>query len=144
MYLLIVGMIGICLPDISFGETIIVYSAKNSELCRFEVDIAATPEEQARGLMFRKAMGDHEGMFFIFARDETRHFWMRNTLIPLDMIFINSKFSVVDIHRNAQPLDETLITSRKPARYVLELNAGKAETCGIKNGSKIKLIQALR
>jgi hypothetical protein len=137
-------MICTCLPDISFGETIIIYSTKGSESCRLEVEIAATPEEQAKGLMFRKAMGDNEGMFFIFARDETRHFWMRNTLIPLDMIFINNNFSVVDIHRNAQPLDETLISSRKPARYVLELNAGKAEKCEIKNGAKIKLIKTLR
>ena len=95
-----------------------------------------------KGLMFRKSMDNNAGMFFIFDRDETRHFWMRNTLISLDMIFIDNKYIVVDIHRGAKPLDETVISSRKPARYVLEVNAGKADKCRIKPGTKVKLVKS--
>ena len=144
IYLCVVAVMCVCQCDMAFGDTIIVYTEKGSESCRFEVELAVTPEEQARGLMFRKTMGDHDGMFFIFERDETRHFWMRNTLIPLDMIFIDSKFLVVDVYRNAKPLDETVISSRKPARYVLEVNAGRANKCRITVGSKTKLIKILR
>jgi hypothetical protein len=142
--LFVIGSLCICLSDMAFSETIIVYSDKGSESCRFEIELAVTPDEQARGLMFRKSMADKEGMFFIFDRDEIRHFWMRNTLIPLDMVFIDSKFSVVDIYRNAKPLDETVISSRKPARYVLEVNAGKVDQCRIKSGSNIKVIKSLQ
>jgi uncharacterized membrane protein (UPF0127 family) len=140
--LIIIGAICFCMPHASSGETLIVHSDKGSELCRFDVDLAVTPAEQERGLMFRKTMDDHVGMFFIFDRDEIRHFWMRNTLIPLDMIFIDNKFLVVAIHRGAKPLDETVISSRKPARYVLEVNAGKADKCRIKTGAKVKLLKS--
>jgi hypothetical protein len=141
--LLAAGSLCISLPDVAFSEAIIVYTEKGSESCRFDIELAVTPEEQARGLMFRKSMAEKEGMFFVFDRDEIRHFWMRNTLIPLDMIFIDSKLSVVDIHRNAKPLDETVISSQKPARYVLEVNAGNADKCRIKPGSHIKVIKSL-
>ena len=140
--LIIIWAICFCLPHASSGETLIVYSDKGSESCRFDVELAVTPAEQERGLMFRKTMDDHVGMFFIFDRDEIRHFWMRNTLIPLDMIFIDNIYIVVDIHRGAKPLDEKVISSRKPARYVLEVNAGKADKCRIKPGTKVKLVKS--
>jgi uncharacterized membrane protein (UPF0127 family) len=132
----------VCLSGIAFSETLIISSEKGSETCRLDVELAVNPAEQAKGLMFRKSMDDNAGMFFIFDRDETRHFWMRNTLIPLDMIFIDNKYIVVDIHRGAKPLDETVISSRKPARYVLEVNAGKADKCRIKPGTKVKLVKS--
>ena len=141
--IIIVGAIIVGFSDMAFSETLMIYSEKGSESCKLDVELAVTPADQAKGLMFRKSMDDNAGMFFLFEMDETRHFWMRNTLIPLDMIFIDNKFVVVDIHRNAQPLDETVISSRKPARYVLEVNAGKADRCHIKNGSKVKLIKTL-
>jgi len=142
LYLLTVVTIFVCLSGIAFSETLIVYSEKGSETCRLDVELAVNPADQAKGLMFRKSMDDNAGMFFIFDRDETRHFWMRNTLIPLDMIFIDNKYIVVDIHRGAKPLDETVISSRKPARYVLEVNAGKADKCRIKPGTKVKLVKS--
>jgi hypothetical protein len=142
LYLLTVVTIFVCLSGIAFSETLIVYSEKGSETCRLDVELAVNPADQAKGLMFRKSMDDNAGMFFIFDRDETRHFWMRNTLIPLDMIFIDNKYIVVDIHRGAKPLDEKVISSRKPARYVLEVNAGKADKCRIKPGTKVKLVKS--
>jgi hypothetical protein len=131
-----------CVEGLCQGAQIIINEKQGKERCRFTVELAETPAEQSRGLMFRKTMDDHLGMFFIFDRDEIRYFWMRNTLIPLDMIFIDNKFLVVDIHRGAKPLDETVISSRKPARYVLEVNAGKADKCLIKPGTKVKLIKS--
>lgn len=91
--------------------------------------------------MFRKSLDDKAGMFFIFQREELRHFWMKNTLIPLDLVFIDNNFLVVDIHKNAKPLDESIISSRKPARYVLEIKAGKADKCRMRNGTKTKLLK---
>lgn len=120
---------------------VIIYGSQGKEVCKFVVELAVTHEEQARGLMFRKTMDNHAGMFFIFDREEVRHFWMRNTLIPLDMIFIGNNFLIVDIHKSAKPLDEKMISSRKPARYVLEINAGKADKCRIKMGTKVKLLK---
>jgi uncharacterized protein len=130
-----------CMVAAAYGETLIIYSEKGLETCRFDVELAVTPAEQARGLMFRKAMDDHVGMFFIFNSEEVRHFWMRNTIIPLDMIFIGNNFLIVDTYKGAKPLDETVISSRKPARYVLEINAGKADKCRIKMGTKVKLLK---
>lgn len=123
----------------AWAELVIVYSEKNAETCRFDAELAITPAEQAKGLMFRKTMEEYHAMFFVFDRDEIRHFWMRNTLIPLDMIFVDGSFFVVDVHRGAKPLDEKIISSRKPARYVLEVNAGKATKCHIKPGSKVEI-----
>ena len=142
LYLLLFGAIFVCLSGMVFSETLIISSEKGSERCRLDVELAVTAAEQMKGLMFRKSMDNNAGMLFIFDRDETRHFWMRNTLIPLDMIFIDNKYIVVDIHRGAKPLDETVISSRKPARYVLEVNSGKADKCRIKPGTTVKLVKS--
>jgi uncharacterized membrane protein (UPF0127 family) len=141
-YIIAIGAICVSLSGMACCDTIIIYSERGSETCRVDVELALTPADQAKGLMFRKTMGDHAGMFFVFDQDEIRSFWMRNTLIPLDMVFIDGKLSVVDVHRGAKPLDETVISSRKAARYVLEVNAGKADKCRIKAGSKIKVIKS--
>lgn len=141
-YILIINLICcFCVMGHTSGETLIVYSDNGLETCRFDVELAVTREDQARGLMFRKTLNDRAGMFFVFDKEEVRHFWMKNTLIPLDMVFIDSHFIIVDIHKGATPLDETIISSRKPAKYVLEINAGKADTCRMKKGTKTKLLK---
>lgn len=124
------------------GGRAVITERNSKKGCAFSVDIAETPAQQERGLMFRKKMNDFEGMFFIFGGDEVRYFWMRNTLIPLDIIFIDSSFVIVHVHRNAKPLDETLISSRKPARYVLEINAGKADACRIEPGGRVRFTRS--
>lgn len=123
------------------NEQLIIFDNKGKETCRFSVELAVTRKDQARGLMFRKTMESRAGMFFIFDGEELRHFWMKNTLIPLDIIFIDSNFIIVDIHKGASPLDETIISSRKPAQYVLEINAGKADECRMRKGTKTKLLK---
>ncbi len=105
--------------------------------CEFAVELAQSLEELSIGLMFRESLGPKRGMLFIFQNDEMRTFWMQNTKIPLDMIFIDSGFKVVNIHYDAHPMDTTTISSQVPARYVLEINAGKAGLCNIRVGTRL-------
>ncbi len=114
------------------------YNEDKQILCNFRVEIAVTTEEHERGLMHRAILPSDAAMLFIFKEDDVRFFWMKNTYIPLDMIFVNSKFKVTGIHRFAKPLDETIVTSWSPAMYVLEINAGMADQCKITTGSKIE------
>jgi uncharacterized protein len=126
------------------GPGIVAFSGEGRTIsCSFKVELAVTPEQQARGLMFRERLHDDAGMLFIFERDEVRSFWMRNTLIPLDMIFITSGFKVVSVHDFAKPRDETSISSRFGAKYVLEVNGGKAAACRIKPGTRARFINSL-
>jgi uncharacterized membrane protein (UPF0127 family) len=114
------------------------------ELCRFKVELAVTPEEQSRGLMFRKDLASDAGMLFVNKSDELRSFWMKNTYIPLDILFINSSNEVKHIHYGAKPLDETSIHSQYPVQYVLEVNAGKARKCNIRQGTKMSILHSTR
>jgi len=127
-----------CRDGLAFDRMVSFYRGDKKILCRFRVELAITPEEHSRGLMFRKYLDSNAGMLFIFDDDDIRFFWMKDTLIPLDIIFINSRLEVVDIHRFAKPMDEMTIISRSPVRYVLEINGGKADYCGIKKGVKTK------
>jgi uncharacterized protein len=101
---------------------------------RFIVELAATPEEQAQGLMFRRALAADAGMLFDLGGTRIATFWMKNTLIPLDMLFIDADGRVVDIHERAVPLSEAMIESKVPVRAVLELNGGSAARLGIHEG----------
>lgn len=103
----------------------------------FTIEIADTPKAREVGLMFRKELPDNAGMLFIFEAQDDHHFWMKNTYLPLDMIFIDETMTVVGIVHRAAP--ETL-TSRgvgKPSRYVLEINGGLAKREGIIEGAKV-------
>ena len=103
----------------------------------YDVELALTPTQQARGLMFRTEMEDNEGMLFVFHDVAMRSFWMKNTLIPLDMLFIHEDGTIHHIHHNAKPQDLTKITSKYPSKAVLELNGGAADKIGIKEGDKV-------
>ncbi|KHK93631.1 hypothetical protein LK12_01545 [Novosphingobium malaysiense] len=104
----------------------------------FQVEVARTEAEQAKGLMFRTEMGSDEGM--IFPEDPPRRaaFWMRNTVIPLDIIFIGTDHRILNIAANAVPYDETPLPSTGVAAGVLELNGGRAAELGIKPGDKVE------
>ncbi|MEM8851263.1 MAG: DUF192 domain-containing protein [Pseudomonadota bacterium] len=105
---------------------------------RFQADLALTPEDQQRGLMFREEMARLSSMLFVFPRARERTFWMRNTLIPLDIIFLDDTGTITHIHENAVPLDETTIPSDGPARAVLEINAGLAADLGLAEGDELR------
>ena len=115
-------------PTLSFAEDVCsddrldIKSGGTS--VRFTVDVVDTPEGRAQGLMNVESMPRFTGMLFVYPREMPVAFWMRNTLIPLDMIFIDEDGVVQTIHENAIPLDETSIPSNADVKYVLEINGG--------------------
>ncbi|MDG4648395.1 DUF192 domain-containing protein [Roseibacterium sp. SDUM158017] len=105
---------------------------------RFRVDIADTPETRARGLMFVEEMPQSSGMLFVFPEERVRTFWMRNTYIPLDIIYFDASGAWVSVQADAVPFDETSLPSDAPAQYVLEVNAGLAEAFGMGPGTELR------
>lgn len=103
----------------------------------FQVEIAATPDERGRGLMFREELADDHGMLFVFPRRERIAMWMRNTKIPLDMLFITDDGRISQIHERAVPYSEATVSSRRRVRYVLELAGGTADRLGIEKGALV-------
>lgn len=105
----------------------------------FSVEIASTPEARAQGLMNRPSLPKNHGMLFVFERSEDQYFWMKNTPLPLDIIFLQETGTVRHIHHHATPFSEKVIYSRGPARYVLEFEAGTAHRIGLSVGDQVDL-----
>lgn len=103
----------------------------------FIVELAKTSSEHSRGLMFRRTIGDREGMLFIHAEPRFITMWMRNTYIPLDMLFIRADGSIHRIEANTEPLSERIIESGERVTGVLEIAGGLADKLKIKPGDKI-------
>jgi uncharacterized protein len=103
----------------------------------FSVELAATDEERERGLMFRKELPDGHGMLFDFKADRNVAMWMKNTLIPLDMIFIRSDGRISNIAENTEPMSTRIIPSRGAVRAVLEVAGGTAKRLGIEVGDRV-------
>jgi hypothetical protein len=103
----------------------------------FEVEIADDDRERALGLMFRRSMGNDEGMLFDFGAEQPASFWMRNTYIPLDMLFIKADGTIDSIAERTTPLSEKSVASKGDVRYVLEINGGLSDTLGIAPGDTI-------
>ncbi len=104
----------------------------------FSVELALTPPAQARGLMFRKELAPDKGMLFVFPEADMRSFWMKNTLIPLDIIFIRENGKIINIVENAEPQTLTPRKSLAPAVAVLEIAGGRARALGIKPGDMVR------
>jgi uncharacterized membrane protein (UPF0127 family) len=103
----------------------------------FSVEIADDPRERSRGLMFRREMAADEGMLFDFGAEEPASFWMRNTYIPLDMLFIRADGTVESIAEHTTPLSERPVPSKGPVRFVLEINGGLSDELGIEAGDQV-------
>ena len=103
----------------------------------FNVEVAKTIEERRIGLMYRKNLLNNEGMLFIFPREKIIQLWMKNTYIPLDVIFISENKVIVDIKKNMEKLSETIVKSKVKSRYALEFNAGLINKLDIKIGDKV-------
>jgi len=101
------------------------------------VEVADTAEAQTRGLMYRKQLDPDHGMIFLFDTEKPHSFWMKNTQIPLDMIFISRTGTIVGIHANAEPLSLAPIDVGKPSRAVLEVAGGWAAAHGIAVGDRV-------
>ena len=100
----------------------------------FNVEVVDTDATRAQGLMYRQELADDAGMLFDFKQEQRVSFWMRNTFIPLDMIFVDAKGVVKNIHVNARPHDPTGIPSDGPVQYVLEIPGGRSVAIGLKPG----------
>ena len=104
----------------------------------FSVEVVDTPESRAKGLMFVQELADDAGMLFDFKEERPVSFWMRNTFIPLDMIFVGADGVVKTIHVNARPHDVTSIPSQVPVRFVLEIPGGRSEEIGLQPGDTME------
>jgi hypothetical protein len=103
----------------------------------FNIEVVDTPESRAKGLMFRTALAPDAGMLFDFHESRPVSFWMQNTLIPLDMLFIRHDGTIANIHVNAKPMDPTSIPSDGPVEFVFEIAGGRSVELGIKAGDKV-------
>jgi len=103
----------------------------------FTIEVASTNQERALGLMFRRSLPENGGMLFLYDRPQPAAMWMKNTLIPLDMVFISADGTVHRIEQNAEPHSTALIPSEGPVVAVLELNGGEAAKIGLKRGDKV-------
>lgn len=123
-------------PAQAAGRAIITIASKTG-VHAFEVELATNDAERERGLMFRKSLPEGQGMLFDFKIDQPVSFWMHNTYIPLDMIFINGRGRVAHVVENATPMSDRLIPSQYPVRAVLEVIAGTADKLGIAVGDQV-------
>ncbi len=103
----------------------------------FDIEVMTTDQERARGLMYRRSLSKNGGMLFLYDRPQPAVMWMKNTLIPLDMVFIAPDGTVHRIERNTEPFSTGLISSEGAIVGVLELNAGEAQRIGLKRGDRV-------
>lgn len=107
-----------------------------------DAELAENDDERARGLMHRDKMEMNQGMLFIFPYEIIQSFWMRNTILPLDIIFVNADREIVTIHKHTTPYAETSYRSTAPAKYVVEVNAGFTDRYGIREDYRINWVRA--
>jgi uncharacterized protein len=104
---------------------------------RFKIEVAETPAQMTQGLMFRTSLAPDAGMLFDYKEPTTATMWMRNTLIPLDMLFVDIRGRIVNVHERAVPQSLDIITAAAPVRAVIELNGGTAARLGIAPGDRV-------
>jgi uncharacterized membrane protein (UPF0127 family) len=130
------GEVGVALPSIAFEETPLVIEGKSGRF-EFVVEMAVSAEQRSRGLMFREELAEDRGMLFDFGILQRASMWMRNTYVPLDMLFIDADGRITQIAVDTQPLSDAVIASREPVRAVLELRAGVTADLGIRPGDRL-------
>lgn len=120
------------------GNLVFLDSLTTDTLIEIVIELAIEPEEVQYGMMYRKSMGPLTGMLFFMGVEDLQSFWMKNTYVPLDIIYINNKKEVVSIQKNTKPLSEESLPSKWPASMVLEVTAGFSDEHGIGKGTKIR------
>lgn len=126
----------LCGPALAAEDQLTIQSSTGEH--KFTVEVVDTPESRAQGLMYRQELGDDAGMLFDFLEERPVSFWMRNTFIPLDMIFITADGVVSNIHVNARPHDPTGIPSDGAVQFVLEIPGGRSVELGIAAGDTVE------
>jgi uncharacterized membrane protein (UPF0127 family) len=119
------------------GELTLFKGINDSIITKLDIEIANTDSEIQTGLMYRESMKPNQGMLFVFPGLRERSFYMRNTRIPLDLIFIDNNKTIVSFQENAVPFNENSLPSNAPAQFVLEVNAGFAEKWLLEVGDKM-------
>lgn len=126
----------------SSAPQVLIYPQQGNPIA-VKVEIANTSEKRNWGLMYRQELPELHGMLFIFPREEPLSFWMKNTPLPLDIIFINTAYEIVSIAHNTTPFSEKPLPSGRPAQFVLEVNGGFCQRHGIAAGDRVELPQDL-
>lgn len=119
------------------GELTVLMADSDSIKAKFDIEIADDDYQRETGLMHRQTMEDHQAMLFIFPDEEYRSFFMKNTYLPLDIIYLDKDGEIVSFQYDAKPLDETSLPSNIPAQYVLEIKAGLSEKYDIQIDDKV-------
>jgi uncharacterized protein len=122
------------------GPPLVVMHSKTGEKISVRVEVVRHAEDLARGLMFREHLDADAGMIFLYPEEHLRHFWMKNTYIPLDMVFIGDNRRIVGIVHQAEPLTTTRREVDAPSRFVLEVNGGFMRKHKIPSGSAVELL----
>lgn len=134
--LIVVGLLLATAPAVPAGRETLEIASKTG-VHAFSVELATTEAEREKGLMYRKSLPEGQGMLFDFQRDQEVGFWMKNTYIPLDMIFIRGDGRILRIAENTEPLSERIVSSNGPVRAVLEVIGGTARKLGIAPGDRV-------
>jgi uncharacterized membrane protein (UPF0127 family) len=122
--------------SITFDVSALTIDAAHDRF-EFQVEMAVKPEQRSQGLMFRESLEEDRGMLFDFGKPQRAAMWMRNTYVPLDMLFIDAQGRITQIAADTQPLSDAVIASREPVRAVLELRGGVSAKLGIKPGDRV-------
>lgn len=118
------------------GELYLI-KASGDTISKLDIEIAESDYEHQTGLMYRKDMKDSQGMLFLYDSESIRNFYMKNTYLPLDIIYYDADSALVSIQKNARPMDDTSLPSKEPAQYVLEVNAGLSDEWQLGMNDKI-------
>ncbi len=120
------------------GELQLMKAGTDSIIASLDIEIADDEYQTQTGLMYRNSLGKDQGMLFVFKDMQRRSFYMKNTKIPLDIIYFNTEKEIVSIQKNAKPMDETSLPSEAASQYVLEVNAGLSDVWKLENGDRIR------
>lgn len=127
-------------PFTKEGELAFISRGSSDTLATIDIEIADNNQKRARGLMYRHTLPENGGMLFIHDHEEVQGFWMKNTYIPLDILFVNKEKEIVTIHMNTTPMKEWSYASSEPALYVVEVNAGFTSRYSVNIGDSIEFI----
>jgi uncharacterized protein len=142
MYAVVLVVAGLVFHDVRAQETFPTSTlsvATKDGVREFSVEVATTPQQHAQGLMFRRKMPADSGMVFVYRQAQPISMWMKNTMIPLDMVFINGSGAITKIVERTIPMSQEIIASGGSVKSVLELNGGTASRLGLKAGDRVSL-----
>ncbi|MEP7146316.1 MAG: DUF192 domain-containing protein [bacterium] len=122
------------------GELFFLRKVTGEVICKIEIEISDDENDSATGMMYRNDLDENQGMLFILKEYSVRSFWMKNTVIPLDIIFADSSKKIIKIYKETKPLSEELLSSLKPANNIVEVNGGYCKRSGIMEGDMISFL----